>query len=1204
MLGATSERPRPPDQGGVKRESPEREPPTSSAPGMDVDPSTANPACLASLLISNEDGGLTCAPYPLTDAEPPTLVIDAATEAAMNVFGSDKEIKDPQDYVPKQSQHNLLVQPRCYISTDASADLEKVVLDVVKDAKLKLFDLERSRHTAGGDWNAHQRKVSAEQQRLNEMEAKLVPQSTELHADRIKATFNPDTALFRIEATYTNPTGVPISATITQPNVLGPRFVSSEVVQHGYVGVPEFTTNDEAKQVFDKLCASKTQGASLQSVDRATYSQTANVPAFAPRAANGARKRAQFTAVWILACEDVEGKAHLLPQREGNPRRHAYDFAVQPPLQLGNKAVPFDFTIEKSLRTMTLDMPSRAAATLDAERRGVPTWWVKPDAPERADRAYHLHFSTPSRHPPCICFRFTNEGYDDDDFPLEALGSLTLAKSEEVTAKVLSYARAGGDRDCVARIRVCVPRGLRIRTSTRCGYEFVIVTDFSGSMGQRQGGSPLTRRELVVQEVTLLCEKLLKFPEAFKKAGIVGPDDTFELTIVGFHSSASFTCERIPLERTQVEAAVASFRARTDTGGTIYTSWAQLLNSTPRGDKVALCLLTDGALWDEGEFVYNYASLKAKVGEFAACAIGCGSWANHGTVKLVSTIENGEALITEVNSAVSCKSAQLLGKCLAATATKVPIAVDGRVLSHTGMQELPDFVTGPNGAQSVYTVGLGATIECTLACKYADDNSVLVPALRVGDGNEPVCVQSLGARHDPADVLRHVDPLFVGTGTTVFKDEMGARKAALIGIGRACKTTTSEVTKVIRYTFDSDDDNSLKPHTRAAVPAFDPEVINKGLEWLKLPPSTASADQLVRTEFELMSVHYHHGCGGGLGMYDDGSDCGGAVFRSLGADDEPAAYTSLSACSDAPPAYRSLGSGNAPAPAPAPAPTTTKKAEVDESVDPNATPTFEAASKLLLNERLLAYLNDPTLAHYAIKGVVDAFTEMGKQLWDLKKSDVVKADPMADIVDQVCAAVAGPSYDDITNGMWPLLAVLCTFAMRFHVNVDLNLHNAPIEDGDVDTAILRTSYLLRIAERVHEIACEHKRPLWRAVLTTKEVAYEPLLPGCDESSSNIKSAITWEQEDLVRGEKVHKSSDKAAVTNAMQRAARDLRLNFHNGGYKGGRWASDNLVEGPKPREFSAFVIVMPNMFVEGDYIAVDENVYKPAWEAIGKLSL
>ena len=251
---------------------------------MDVDPPTSNPLCPASLLISNEDGGLTCEPYPLTDAEPPSLAIDAATEAAMNVFGSHHEIKDPQDYVPKESKHNLLVQPRCYISTDASADKEKVVLDVVNDAKLKLFDLERNRHTVGGSWDEYMRKLSAEQQqRLNEMEAELVPQSVELPAKRIKVDFDPDAMTFTVEATYTNPTRKPISATIALPNVQGLRFVSSEVVQKNYAGVPEFQANDESKKVFDELCASKTEGASLQSVDRTAYSQTANVPALGPK---------------------------------------------------------------------------------------------------------------------------------------------------------------------------------------------------------------------------------------------------------------------------------------------------------------------------------------------------------------------------------------------------------------------------------------------------------------------------------------------------------------------------------------------------------------------------------------------------------------------------------------------------------------------------------------------------------------------------------------------------------------------------------------------------------------------------------------------------------------------------------------------------------------------------------------------------------
>ena len=1170
---------------------------------MQVDAPAHDPLCRASLLVSLEDGSLTSEPYPLTAFEPPPLAIDAATEAAMRVAGSDKEIKDPQDYVPAGQHHNLLVQPRCYYSTDASANREKEVLDGIKETKIELFDLERSRHSAGGNARTYSQEEHAKQH-LAQMQAKLVPQSSELLADHVKVAFDPDARVWTVEATYTNPADAPISATAALPRTVGLRFVRSEVVQHGYEGTREFRTNDEAKKVFDELCASKTQGGSLQSVDRTAYSQTANVPALAPRQ-SGKRERAKFTALWVLACEDAEGKAHLLPQKQGEPRRLAYDFGVQPPLQLGSEPIPFELHIAEPEGTARLDKPSRAAAALDADRRGVPTWWVKPDEHARTDRAYKLTFTTPARHPPCIRFRLTNEGGDDDvDFPLEAMGTMSLAKSEGVTAKVLSYARAGGDWDCVARVQVRVPRTLCLRTTIRSVHELVIVCDLSGSMGCREGGSSHTRRELVVQELALLCEKLLKFPEAFKKAGIVGPDDAFELTIVGFHSSASFACERIPLERSRVEAAVASFRARTDTGGTIYASWAQLLNSTPRGEKVALCLLTDGALWDEGEFVHTYSALKAKVGDFAACAIGCGSWANHGTVKLVSTIENGEALITEVNAAVSSKSAQLLGKCLAATATKVPIAIDGRALSHTGMQALPEFATGPRGAETVYKAGLGATFECTVACKH-DGARVLLPDLRIGgdcDNPERVVVQGTGARHDPADVLRNLDPLFVGTGTTVFKDEEGARRAALVGIGLACKTTTSEVTQVTKYDFDPQDDNSLGGHTRAVVPPFDPAWIGKGLEWLKPPPTASSADQLVRTEFEREGVHYcltapPYGFGS-YGPDEDGPHYCGisswcATTLSRGSD-EPAFRSLASSDADPNPALRGL-SASAAAPAPAPAPKVAKKAEADEAVDPNATPSFGIASKLLLDNRLVTFLNDATTAHCALQNVVDALTTMGKELWELKKAAVDGGDPMLDIIEATVASVSGPSCEQILSHLWPVLAVLCTFAMRFHVNVDLNLHNGPIADGDVSMAILRVEYLHRIAARVLQVALEYKRNLWRPVLTTKAVEDEG-------SGSKLCAAITWEKEDAVRSEIVRPASDHAAVVDAMQKAAHDLQLNFDNGGHSGGRWASPDLIEGRKPPEFCAFDVKLPNKFVKGQYFDARANVFYPVWKAIGDL--
>ena len=333
---------------------------------MNMDAPPFDPKCAASLLMVGKSGELTCEPYPhMGGKEPPAVAIDDAAAAAMKLSGSHNEVTDPQDYVPEAKQHNILVQPRCYYSTDESADREKEVLDVIKNAKLELFDLERNRHIVGGDWDEHKRKLCDAQQRLSAAEPKLVPQSAELLPDKVKAFFNCATMTWTIEATYTNPTQKPISATVALDRTEALRLVSTEVEQFGYKGTTTFKPNKEAKQAFDEACASKTSGASLQTVDRKAYTQTANVPAFTPWLGSS-RRRAQFTAIWVLACEDVEGKAHLLPHEAGRPRQLAYDFAIQPPAQLGSNPIPFTLEISEPEGTMRLDEPSRAAAALDA----------------------------------------------------------------------------------------------------------------------------------------------------------------------------------------------------------------------------------------------------------------------------------------------------------------------------------------------------------------------------------------------------------------------------------------------------------------------------------------------------------------------------------------------------------------------------------------------------------------------------------------------------------------------------------------------------------------------------------------------------------------------------------------------------------------------------------------------------------------------
>ena len=1151
----------------------------------------AEPLCAASLLTAPKDGGITCEPYPLfPDKEPPVVAVDAATASAMNVPGSHNEIKDPQDYVPAHHQHNLLLMPRCYISTDASADREKEDLDVAKEAKVQLFDLERNRHIVGGDWDEHKRKVSAAQQLLATAEAKLIPQSKELLPDRVEVEFDPDAATFTIKATYTNPTQKPISATAAIHRTEKLRLVRSEVVQHYYKGEVAFKPNKVAKQEFEELCASKTSGASLQVVDRAQFSETANVPAHTPWL-GASRRRAEFTVVWVVACEDADEKALLLPHVTGKPRRLACDFAVQLPFQDGSSAYPVTLKINPSKGTKVLDVPSRAAAALDAERRDVPTWWVKPDAHERT---HELTFSTPSRHPPCVRFRFTNEAYDEDDFALESLGDMSL-QSEGVTAKVLSWAATGAE-ECVARVQIRVPRTLAIGHGRRDPeeHELALVGDLSYSMGSRDGGSAHSRRELVGQEVALLCDKLLKFPEAFRKAGIVGPEDTFSLTIVGFHSSASFTCERIPLEREHVEAAVAQFRNRTDGGGTVYTSWAQLLNSTPRAKKLTLCLLTDGALWDQAEFETAYERLQNKVDEFSACAVGCGAWANHSTVKLVATIEKGEALITNVDNTVSCESARLVGRCIAANAAKQPITIPGKVLSHTGIHPLPGFLKETHGHSTVYQAGLGATIECTVSGTYQGAN-VRIPEILVGnncDNPERAIVRGVGARHDPSDVLRNLDPLFVGKGVTLFKDD-GARTAALLGIGMHCKTTTSEVMQLTTYQFEPKDDNSLKKHTRAVVPAFDPARRDDDLSWLRRPPCRYDP-ALVVTEYEHKGNHYVPPA------QEAPEPCDEPCFRSLGANDEDPGHAACSASADsAGPAYRGLSAGSATrsatrSPAPAPAPKKAKKAEVDETVKADGTPTFEVASKPLRHERLAAFLNDPALAFQALEDVVGTLAKMGKALWELEKAATHSGDAMVDIVDTICDAVAGPSLEDVLARILPVIGVLGDFALRFHVNVDLNLHSDPIKFDTVDKAILRVEYLHKIAQRVLKAAEAHRRQLWRGVLVTSAVS----------GGSELVCSLLWERENIVHYEPVNQASDEGGIREAMRSTVTEMKYRFNEGGYAGGRWASKILIEGRKPPDFVGFTVELKNKFVLGEFYDEAPNVLVPVRDALDALRL
>ena len=467
-------------------------------PDTEVDKSAPDPECAASLIGYGEaaDGGgraLLCTPYPLTEHEPVSIELDEGSRAAL---ASGKEDTDPLDYQAEPKVHGLVAAVRAYIATDASAAAEAEAmaeLGRAVAAKSELNAKSKAKgHFPGSHGYATHPDTVVAQKRIDEAEAaiKAAKQSAELRAEQIKVTFNPADTSFTVEAEYINHTGRTASVAISLPRTEGLTLNDVDVDIHSYTNKSEYQPIKKAQENFKKACAAKDKSASLQAMDKQSHSVTVKIPAWKRSTAGGLLDRfpTTFTARFKLSCDDVEGKALLLPTKPGQPTHEASDFAVQLPAQDERRAVPCSLTILQDPGTRTLALPSRAAAKLDAARRGVPTYWitppedVEPGARGRNGCLAHVQLDAPGRQPPCFRFRFVNESGADCDFVTAALQSATI-KSDVASAKVLCFAPTSED-ECVALVELAGPQ-CRADVSNAPGKvkHIVAVVDQSGSMG-------------------------------------------------------------------------------------------------------------------------------------------------------------------------------------------------------------------------------------------------------------------------------------------------------------------------------------------------------------------------------------------------------------------------------------------------------------------------------------------------------------------------------------------------------------------------------------------------------------------------------------------------------------------------------------------------------------------------------------------------
>ena len=248
-----------------------------------------------------------------------------------------------------------------------------------------------------------------------------------------------------------------------------------------------------------------------------------------------------------------------------------------------------------------------------------------------------------------------------------------------------------------------------------------------------------------------MTKKLIDLPRVFAEAKITSKNDTFLADAHRLPQHRAASCARAcPSSPAARRATRALAKAATELLVSTGRGRHELQVVGRRAERPACgrpttwrsrCSPT-AQLWDLPAFKVAYASLKASVAEFEACAIGCGAWANHDTVKEVATKGGGEALIESVDSSVSSMATRLLGKCFASMAIKHAIVVEDHVLAHKGAvgRTRPPFArTAPTGraAPRRSTPSASAPSKSSWSSARTAATACSVPTLAqvVGDGN-------------------------------------------------------------------------------------------------------------------------------------------------------------------------------------------------------------------------------------------------------------------------------------------------------------------------------------------------------------------------------------------------------------------------------------------------------------------------------------
>ena len=955
-----------------------------------------------------------------------------------------------------------------------------------------------------------------------------------------------DASLERIAVScaVANPTSKCGEMHVSLPAMEGWGYLYSEERVADYPRTETCELKAKAERIYKEANAAANTGASISQNSREMVARSFKCPA-----GDTAWVTFHFKLADPARCWKQQPVRAAAPGASPRHPKEALEYAIFTPPSDGADAVPFHLRVLRPEDdSLSFALPSSQAVEHEAETRNCGVYYVRTATADGrgapltlvGERPLVAEVAFPSPNlPKLLKVRVEREQWDECGDLGDAFNAAVKIQ-DKPTIKLLAHAPAHHPDvavsmagDAVATLRVTMPNVVPKECSaTRKPVvkKIVFVGDASGSMGiTAPYGSGMTNAQKLDKEIGALGQKLLGLLPFLRKHGLSIPGDRIEASFVRFHSTARVVASNVELTaadaQQQMERAVAAYQACSDSGGTNFCSWLEIVEQMAQqpGDLVVM-VGTDGGAHDGGGFFRRLQKLKDSRENTHFIVLAMGAYLDEETARRTQT--DGHRLMEEVGPAVPDLGYQLLFKCIVKSMQSMKIRVAAPILSLSGNQsEMPSMGLGlnvPHVVGMTKSVCPGESFVMTVPARYGDANAgtdLQLPPFYLGESTDPGAFEYSVApalKPDADAVLKQIDALYCSPDVSLVADSAAWLQRAVEGVGLVARKDTTHTKCVATYVYPGD--KGVLPATVTVAPPKD--LMREGLLSKTQAGYPWMANDAGQRPRATVHVNYAPGCGpdastvcfrscGASGLDDNQPQYTSCSGGASGLDDNQPQYTSCSGgasgLDDNQPQYTSCSGGAAAAMPSAPPAKPSARMDVDLKKLPGAEDFLRAACSRV-------YVHHLTNSNVAMM----VLTQLRKFEERLKKKveageRAAQFGPGVPMDDAALEAMADAQGDACDDGYLPALAaelramvavlVEQAFATQFRGGVAVYDEHLTERAGAL---LLRVQYLRSLIEGIAGISCDGAN-FYRAHLSFSDFEQD-----ATPTQSSFKSTLSWE----------------------------------------------------------------------------------------------